>query len=149
MYLLDTNHCSRIIQGDRPVINRIIEVGESQVATCVIVQGELLYMAYKSEQKARNLAQVNLFLEDIRIYRIDEVTANIYAEFKAEILEYFGPKERNKRRKIRIENLGIGENDLWIAAIALRNGLTLVSGDRDFQRMQAVKALPLESWLAS
>lgn len=106
-------------------------------------------MAYKSEQKARNLAQINLFLEDIRIYRIDEVTANIYAEFKAEILEYFGPKERNKRRKIRIENLGIGENDLWIVAIALRNGLTLVSEDRDFQRMQAVKALPLESWLAN
>lgn len=148
MYLLDTNHCSRIIQGDSAVINRMVEVGESQVSTCVIVQGELLYMAYKSEQKARNLAQINLFLEDIRIYRIDEVTANIYAEFKAEILEYFGPKDRSKRRRIRIENLGIGENDLWIAAIALRNGLTLVSGDSDFQRMQAVKALPLESWLA-
>jgi len=147
VYLLDTNHCSRIIQGDHTIINRIVEVGESQVATCVIVQGELLYMAYKSEQKARNLANIKAFLADIRLYWIDEVTADIYAEFKAEILEHFGPKETSKRRKARIENLGIGENDLWIAAIALRNGLTIASGDRDFQRMQAVKALQLESWL--
>ncbi|MEB3881900.1 type II toxin-antitoxin system VapC family toxin [Lyngbya sp. CCY1209] len=146
MYLLDTNSCSRIIQGDATVINRIVEVGESQVSTCVIVQAELLYMAYNSEQKARNLARVKSFLQDIVIYFIDEETADIYAQFKAEILDHFGPKEKKKRRKTRIENLGIGENDLWIAAIALRNGLTIVSGDSDFQRMQAVKELSLESW---
>lgn len=146
VYLLDTNACSRVIQGDSTVINRIVEVGEAQVATCVIVQAELLYMAYNSGQKARNLAQVKVFLEDINVYFIDEETADIYAQFKAEILERFGPQEKNKRRKTRIENLGIGENDLWIAAIALRNQLTIVSRDSDFQRMQAVKPLALESW---
>ncbi|WP_254564081.1 type II toxin-antitoxin system VapC family toxin [Oscillatoria sp. HE19RPO] len=146
MYLLDTNHCSRIIQGDARVINRIAQVGESQVATCVVVSGELIYMAYNSQQKSKNLAQIKTFLQDIRLYLIDEETANIYGEFKAAILEHFGPKEKSKRRKTRIENLGIGENDLWIAAISLRNRLTIVSADSDFQRMQAVKALPLESW---
>jgi tRNA(fMet)-specific endonuclease VapC len=146
VYLLDTNACSRVIQGDSNLINRIVEVGEEQVATCVIVEAELLYMAYKSEQKARNLAQVKVFLQDIKIYFLDEETADIYAQFKAGILEHFGPKEKKKRRKTRIENLGIGENDLWIAAIALRNGLTIVSSDSDFQRMQAVKPISLESW---
>ena len=138
VYLLDTNACSRVIQGDSNLINRIVEVGEAQVATCVIVQAELLYMAYKSEQKARNLAQVKVFLQDIKIYFPDEETADIYAQFKAAILDHFGLQEKKKRRKTRIENLGIGENDLWIAAIALRNGLTIVSSDSDFQRMQAV-----------
>jgi tRNA(fMet)-specific endonuclease VapC len=146
VYLLDTNACSRVIQGDSTVINRIVEVGEAQVATCVIVQAELLYMAYNSGQKARNLAQIKVFLEDINVYFIDEETADIYAQFKAEILERLGPQEKNKRRKTRIENLGIGENDLWIAAIALRNQLTIVSRDSDFQRMQAVKPFALESW---
>ena len=146
VYLLDTNACSRVIQGDSNLINRIVEVGEAQVATCVIVQAELLYMAYKSEQKARNLAQVKVFLQDIKIYFLDEETADIYAQVKAGNLEHFGPQDKKKRRKIRIENLGIGENDLWIAAIALRNGLTIVSSDSDFQRMQAVKPISLESW---
>jgi len=62
---------------------------KAQVATCVIVQAELLYMAYNSGQKARNLARVKVFIEDINVYFIDEETADIYAQFKAEMLERF------------------------------------------------------------
>ena len=149
MYLLDTNHCSRIIHGDTAIIRRIAEVGESQVATCIIVEAELLFMAYKSAQKSSNLLRIQTFIQDIAIYLIDEETANIYAKFKAEILEHFGPKEKNKRRKTKIEDLGIGENDLWIAAIALRHNLTIVSADSDFQRMGEVKNLQLESWFST
>jgi len=147
VYLLDTNHCSSIIQGDAAVIRRAADV-VAQMATCVIVQGELLFMAYNSEKMDTNLARVQIFLEDIRIYFIDQETADIYGQFKAEIIEHFGPKEKSKRRRTRIENLGIGENDLWIAAIALRNRLTIVSADSDFQRMAEVRELALESWLS-
>lgn len=80
---------------------------------------------------------------------MDRETADIYGQFNAEIIEHFGPKEKSKRRKTRIENLGIGENDLWIAAIALRNGLTIVSADSDFQRMGEVRELAVESWLTA
>ncbi|MEH2055769.1 MAG: type II toxin-antitoxin system VapC family toxin [Nostoc sp.] len=149
MYLLDTNHCSAIILGETNVIRRISEIGESNIFTCVIVQGELRYMMERSQQKETNIARLIEFLEDISIYRIDEYTADLYGQLKTDLFNQFAPKEKSKRRKTKITDLGFGENDLWIAAIALQHNLTIVSADSDFQRIKEVKTLSVESWLTS
>ena len=57
----------------------------------------------------------------------------IYAKLKAKIMDKFAPKERNKRRKTKITDLGIGENDLWIAATAIENNLIVVYRISKFQ----------------
>ena len=147
MYLLDTNHCSAIILGEPNVIQRVNEVGEDNIFTCVIVQGELTFMMEKSQRREANLAQLAQFLEDIRIYRITEETATIYGQIKAALINQFAPKEKSKRRKAKVTDLGFDENDIWIAAIALQNNLTIVSRDSDFLRIQQVKNLSIESWI--
>ena len=146
MYLLDTNHCSFAIQGQSNILSRLAAIGQSQIATCVIVQAELIYMAENSQKREANLIRIRTFLENISIYEINSVTAEIYGQFQAELMQKFGPKEKKKRRKTRTIDLGFSQHDLWIAAIAIQHELVIVSTDSDFQRMQTVRDLSVESW---
>jgi tRNA(fMet)-specific endonuclease VapC len=146
MYLLDTNHCSRIILGNTSILHRIAIVDESQLATCAIVQGELTFMMENSERKESNRSRLSDFLDDIRVYDVNDVTATIYGQLKAALFKQFAPKEKEKRRRTNITDLGFDENDIWIAATALQYNLTVVSADSDFVRMRSVREFPLENW---
>ncbi|MEH1804064.1 type II toxin-antitoxin system VapC family toxin [Nostoc sp.] len=68
--LIDTNHCSTIILGDPNIVRRVNEVGDNNIATCVIVQSEMTFMMEKSQRKENNLVRLTEFLKDIRIYHI-------------------------------------------------------------------------------
>jgi len=148
LYLLDTNHLSRLIERDPNICNRLLALDNANLTTSVVVWGELIFMAENSQKKAANLVRVRLLLRDIQIIPIDRKTAEIYGQLKAEIIARFGPRERNKRRRTRIEELGVHENDLWIAATALCHGLTIVSSDSDFERIREARAIHLENWLS-
>lgn len=146
MYLLDTNHCSLIFLENTTVLKQIKEVGEINLATTIITAGELIYMAENSIYREQNLIRLNDFLEDMRIYYIDEQTAKIYGRIKAALIKQFGPKQKTKRKTTKTTELGFDENDLWIASIAIRNQLTLVSADTDFPRIKTVIDFLLENW---
>ncbi|NJL35025.1 MAG: type II toxin-antitoxin system VapC family toxin [Chloroflexaceae bacterium] len=145
-YLLDTNHCSRLLQGDRDMVQRLTELDAATVATSVIVRGELVFMVEKSERKIANFRRLETMLARLTMYSIDTDTADWYGTLKAALLDRFGPKEKSKRRKIKIEAIGVTENDLWIAATAKRHGAIIVSADRDFERIAAITDLVREYW---
>ncbi|NER47663.1 MAG: type II toxin-antitoxin system VapC family toxin [Symploca sp. SIO1A3] len=147
MYLLDTNHCSCIIFGEPNLIQQLQLHTEAGVATSTIVCGELFYMAAKSERRAANLQQVRAFIETIDLYPINLPISEIYGSLKGKLIAAFGPKDKIKRRNFNLQNLGFGDNDLWIAATAIYYNLTVVSADNDFQRIQQVEPLLLESWV--
>ena len=148
MYLLDTNHCSGAILKNPIILNHLKSIEREAVSTCVIVQGELIDMAERSQRSQSNLELVQNFLQGIYIYDVDRETANMYGQIKAAIFKQFAPKEKSKRRKTKMFNLGFDENDLWITAIALQHELTIISSDSDFSRIQTVvSTLKIESWI--
>jgi tRNA(fMet)-specific endonuclease VapC len=147
MYLLDTNHCSYIINNNPNVIIALRSRSASEIGISIVTYGELLYMTEKSERKAQNLIAVQSFLAGVDLYFIDEETAILYSQLKTAVFTRFAPKDKSKRRSISIGDLGFDDHDLWIASTAIQHSLILVSADSDFIRIQQVRSFPLESWL--
>ena len=129
-YLLDTNTCIRYLtQRKTSVERRIAVLGLSNIAICDVVKQELFYGAYKSQRQIKNLELLREFF-----------SAVISLPYDGEAAEIAG------RGRAKLSKLGtpIGPYDLQIAAIALANGLILVTHNtREFQRIQG---LQLEDW---
>lgn len=150
MYLLDTNHCSFVFaQRDAQVIQKLeLLIIDNEIAINTIICGELMMMVEKSARKQENLVLLNAFLRRLKIYSIDEETSKIYGRFYTEIFDKFAPKDRAKRRKFKIKDVGVRTHDLWIACTAIQHNLIIVSEDTDFRIINQVINLKLECWKA-
>lgn len=146
-YLLDTNHCSYIINGNVQVLNILNNQGNDVIGISIITYAELLYMADKSARKSENITAVEEFLDQVDLYFIDEETAIFYSQIKTAVFNQFAPQDKNKRRRTSISSLGFSDHDLWIVATAIQHGLILVSADSDFKRINQVQAFSWESWI--
>ncbi|BAZ16181.1 hypothetical protein NIES4071_80560 [Calothrix sp. NIES-4071] len=127
MYLLDTNHCSYIINNNPKVTTALRSRSTNEIGISIITYGELLYMTEKSERKAQNFDVVQSFLQSVDLYFIDEETAILYSQLKPAIFNKFAPKDKSKRRGTSIASLGFDDHDIWIAATAIQHSLNLVS----------------------
>ena len=127
-YLLDTNICI-YIQRQKPgeVLARFQKLKPGDVAISVITWGELLYGAEKSRQRKKALQLLEEFKTLIPVLPMPENTGKTYGAIRASL--------ESKGRPI-------GNNDLWIAAHAKAEGLTIVTNnEREFQGVPGLKVL--------
>jgi tRNA(fMet)-specific endonuclease VapC len=130
-YLLDTNTCVQFLRYGTasPVAAKLAAVNPGDVGLCSVVVAELLFGALRSQQTVKNLADVQAFTSSFHSLPFDDRAAAEYATVRADLTAKGTP---------------IGPNDLMIAAIALANGLTLVTHNTvEFSR---VVGLTLEDW---
>ncbi len=129
-YLLDTNTCVEYLRNrNQQVVQRIRLEPASNVRLCSIVLGELYFGAFHSSDPAKNLAVLGKFVSKFRSVPFDDTAAAIYGEERA-----------------KLEKLGtrIGPYDMQIAAIALANGLCVVS--HNIGEFSRVTGLAVEDW---
>ncbi|WP_266367098.1 type II toxin-antitoxin system VapC family toxin [Tellurirhabdus rosea] len=125
-YLLDTNIIVAFLKGESSIVERVVSPIELKV--CSIIIGELLYGAYNSTKVEANLERVEQVKELIDSIPINDGTAAVYGRLKQHLKRNGTP---------------IPENDVWIAAIALQNNLTLATRDRHFDK---IDGLVVENW---
>jgi tRNA(fMet)-specific endonuclease VapC len=130
-HLLDTNTCIDYLRKGptSKVASKLAAAPSGSVFLCSVVVAELLYGAWRSANPGAIRIQVLTFCAPFPSLPFDHRAAEEYGRVRA-----------------HLDSLGtpIGPNDLMIAAIALANGLTLVTHNTtEFSR---VPGLPLEDW---
>lgn len=134
MYLLDTNIISYFLRGASTALNqRILDSAPDTLAISIISAGELRYglRRLKPSRRANELArQLDALLSAVAVQALPAAAAQHYGDIRAQLESRGTP---------------IGGNDLWIAAHALAQDMTLVTNNiREFER---VASLRLENWL--
>ncbi len=129
-YLLDANAIADLVHdGDGIVARRLQRHGIERVCTSVIVAAELRYGAAK-KGSARLAADIHAVLGALAVQPFEHPADARYGELRADL-------ERRGRP--------IGANDMLIAAHTLALDCILVTADKAFGR---VRALRTENWLA-
>jgi tRNA(fMet)-specific endonuclease VapC len=129
-FLLDINTMSDLVRNPRGrVAGRIIEIGERQICTSIIVAAELRYGAAK-KGSSRLAAQVDAVLGAIEVLAFEPPADMTYGTLRAQLEQMGRP---------------IGANDLLIAAQTLALRHTLVTDNVD--EFARIPDLPLENWL--
>ncbi len=128
--LLDTNLCIALInQTDAAMTARVLERSSRKVVLCSVVRAELEFGARNSARVAENLDRVVAFCRPFRSLPFDDGAATHYGSIRAQL---------------RREGRPIGGNDIFIAAIALANDVTLAT--RNVDEFRRVPGLRVEAW---
>ena len=132
-YLLDTDTLSALTRGSppEPLLMRMATTAREDRTTSSVTLAELLFGAYKAGARAEDLvALIRGALPSTPLLPFDDAAAEEYARIRVHLESHGTP---------------IGQADTQIAAIALSNDLTVVTGNvRHFER---VPGLAVENWL--
>ncbi|MBW2031079.1 MAG: PIN domain-containing protein [Deltaproteobacteria bacterium] len=165
-YLLDTNAAS-VLWDERHREHTKIRAFLQKVADAptwisIVVMGEIEYGLkiapemdedYQDAVRGR-MARFPLILD------VTKHTIEPYSDFRAALFEKYSPRDKRGRLKAKwpedlrdrtsAKELGVQENDLWIAAQAVQYNLVLITDDRmnRIQEMSTILdySLQLASW---
>jgi tRNA(fMet)-specific endonuclease VapC len=130
MKCLETDFLVATLRGKEETERIVKELDEEgKGATTAINSFELFFGAKRSEKKNENVKQTSKLLERLIVFPLDFASSRKAADISA---------------KLAAEGEKIDFRDAMIAAIAIENGLTLVS--RNEAHFKRVKGLKLEVW---
>lgn len=129
-YMLDTDTCFYIMKrsNDR-VLRRLQALPVRDICISIISKAELLYGVELSARRQQDDAALKAFLEYAEVLPFLDEAAAHYARIRADL---------------KTRGVLIGANELFIAAHARCQGLTLVTNNT--QEFGRVRNLALENW---
>jgi tRNA(fMet)-specific endonuclease VapC len=120
--VLDTNAVVQILNGtlDLP------RLGFDEIMVPMTVVGELFFGVHKSARVAENRRRLLNFLYLVSIVGSDLEVAEMYGKIKIQLRRMGKP---------------VPENDMWIAALAMRYELPLITNDKHFLNISELRII--------
>ena len=119
------------MNGKYPSVReKFLAISPKEIKISVIVKGELLLGAFKSQSCEQTTKKVEKFLKPFDIVDFTDKMSYDYAEI---------------RKDLELAGKTIGANDLFIAATALHEKATLITHNTD--EFSRVKDLKIEDWV--
>jgi tRNA(fMet)-specific endonuclease VapC len=133
-YLLDTDMCIYLLNGDERIKGKVAQVGVEAISVSILTVGELYFGAYNSARLEANIERIHKFLSypGPIVLAIDDAAAEYFGKFKA---------------ALRREGKPIGDVDLLIAGVAASRGLKVVTNNTE--HFERIADISLENWLRS
>lgn len=149
-YLLDTNHINAWETQNPNFIERLrISPVENIIWVCPIALGEFEWgLRITGTTDATRRAQSRRFIEENFdfVRPIDITTRETYAHIMEKIWRAH-PPAIGRDTQVHLSSLNVQVNDVWIAAVALEHGLTLLTEDRMATIRQCVPEVNVQNWL--
>ncbi len=165
VYLLDTNVASALWDGlsiyHQDAVDFVHSVGgdgQIYISRIVVAEVEYGYKVYMGADPTRK----QIIEEAMKVFKVREIdrhTTGPYSDIRAALFKRFSPKDKRgkvtqKRPETLIDRttsleLGIQENDIWTAAIAVQHNMILVTDDRMGRIREVEPRLRCTSWRKS
>ena len=120
---LDTN-CGIALLGSSSIADEFYSHGRAYLPSVAV--GELIFGAYNSSRRERNLAKIEELLLHIPVVDCTVETAHWYGLI---------------RHQLKSIGKQIPSNDIWIAALAKQHGLTLATKDHHFDYIEGLECV--------
>lgn len=124
--LVDTNVVIRVLKGHTELFSLFDDMENLYVS--YITVGELMYGANLSSKKEFNLENYKEFCQQMQLVEYEIKVAEAYGRIKSQLKRDGHP---------------IPENDIWIAACAISNNLTVVTADAHFSFIKGLSVMIL------
>ena len=119
-YRLDDDWIISFLNGKRDAVQLIAELADGGIALSTITCGEVLEGMLTASSPVQHRLAFDAFLDLVDLVPPNLAVARRYAQVRADL---------------RGRGMLIPDNDIWVGATALVNGLTLMSRDQHFGRI--------------
>ena len=129
-YLLDTDSCVYLLNGNESLKKRVKEIGVYSLVVTNSVLAELYFGAYNSKKVEENLKRIELFKKNLTVLSDSEESAKEFGKIKA-----------NLKSKGKI----IEDFDILIASISIVHHCILITNNTE--HFSRIDNLQTQNWL--